>query len=88
MDSLFSEPARERLISKSKLLHDTLISSQEFDPSLYSLTLSPDLLTRQLPASTDQYALSISSAYLNIDARDTITQVEVSDKKKDQDEEV
>ena len=82
MEALFSEPARERLISKTKLLHDTLISCQEFDSSLYSLPLSLSTITSQLPSSTDSFAQSITTAYLNTDMRETITPIEEVMKEK------
>ena len=48
------------------------------------------MITSQLPASTDLFAQSITTAYLNTDMRETITPIEevIKEKKVNQLEEV
>ncbi len=58
MEGLFSEPARERMISQTKLLHDTLIASFEFEPQ-YNLSLSNLKKQDYQLFSDDLFALSV-----------------------------
>ena len=85
MEGLFSEPARERMISQTKLLHDTLVKNFEFEPQ-YNLTMSNLKKQDYQLFSDDPYALSVLNSYKEVgEARERVElekQVKVEVKKE------